>query len=122
MGALRPENNVRVVLTSAGSRELASTVGDSASALSGSIVRTTDAGLTLSVSRVEASRAAVDWRGEQVTIPLTAIDHTGVRQFDRTRSVIAAAGITAVTLALRAMFLGSEGAGGNTGAVAGGAK
>lgn len=122
LASLQAGSATRVVLTPAGSRELAVVLGDSASAVSGRFVESGAAGITLAVTEVERARIPTNWRGERVTIPAAAIDHVGVRQLDGSRSALAAAGVAAAGVIVRVIFLASERSINNTGGGTGGVK
>jgi hypothetical protein len=79
------------------------------SMLDGLLVRRTDSSVVLSVQSVtRLGRDEETWKGEEVSVPLTAIDHVAVREMDRTKTVFAVAATLAALLVGRSLWTGSE--------------
>ena len=84
-----PGASVSVTLTDAGSVDLARYLGPSVFVVRGRYVGDAEQGVLLSVSSVELVRGdEVDWKGEQVTLPKSAIASVQVRQLSKRRSVL----------------------------------
>ena len=115
LGALSLDNQVRVRLTPAGARSLATTVGEGATAISGSLLERDDSTLTLAVRRVERADGATEWRGERASVPLGAVEGVSVSHLDATRTVLAGLAVAVGGYLLHAAFQNSERAGGGTG-------
>lgn len=104
---------LRVYLTPSGSE----VVGRSAvgvepalpALLDGVLLRRTDSSLVLSLQGVtRQGRDDEAWKGEEVSVPLTAVDHVAVREMDRSRTVMATVATVAALLLARAMWTGNE--------------
>jgi hypothetical protein len=112
---------IRVYLTAAGSELLGHQVGAEPAlpaTIDGVIVGRADSAFAMSVQGItRQGRDREQWRGEQVTIPLTAVDHVATRELDRGKSAIATGAAIAAAFIVRALFAGggdSQG-GGQTG-------
>lgn len=99
--AARGGADIRVALTDAGARELASYLGRDVETVDGRLVASDSAGLTLSVRTTTTSSGVESyWRGERVLIPAAVVASTQVRRLSRTRSALVAAGIVAGAAAI----------------------
>ena len=84
-----PGAYLAVILTDAGSVDLARYLGPSVFAVRGRYVVADDQGLVLSVSSVELVRGdQIAWAGERVTLPNDRIASVQVRQLSKRRSVL----------------------------------
>jgi hypothetical protein len=108
---------VRLQLTDAGAVSLGPLVGNRIELVDGRVVTVADSGLTLSVTGT-TDRLGVEttWKGEQVTVPHSAVATLGQRTLDRTRSYVAG-GLAAGLVAIAGAAFNVAGSGGskNTG-------
>lgn len=91
---------IRVELTDAGAVSLGPVLGNRIELVDGRVVSVADSGLTLSVSGT-TDRLGIEttWKGEQVTVPQSAVASLTRRTLDRNRSYVAggiAAGLVAI--------------------------
>ena len=106
-----PGTYVAVTLTDAGAVDLASYLGPNVFVVRGRYVADAAQGVLVSVSSVELVRGdQVDWKGEQVTLPNSAIASVQVRQLSKRRSaLLVGVGLTGL-VATTAAFALSGGA------------
>ena len=111
-----PGASVSVTLTDAGSVDLARYLGPSVFVVRGRYVGDAEQGVLLSVSSVELVRGdEVDWKGEQVTLPKSAIASVQVRQLSKRRSVLlVGVGITGLVATTAAFGLVGGASSGST--------
>ena len=114
--ALRSGQRVQLILSEAGTRDLAATLGPSTSTVSGRIVADSAGALLVSVrgTRTLTDREA-DWAGEHVLIPRPLIAELQQRQFSRSRTAVAAIVAVAAGLLAREAFVGPGSAFGGSG-------
>jgi hypothetical protein len=118
------EQTAEFRITDSGRTELTRQLGPGTFTVEGKVVRQDDNGWTLRVYRhIDLRGQATTWSGEVVELPRSAVELVNRRDFDRGRSVIAAAafagGLTLFVLSRSLLGGGSspeEGGGGNTGA------
>jgi hypothetical protein len=111
-----PGASVSVTLTDAGSVDLARYLGPSVFVVRGRYVGDAEQGVLMSVSSVELVRGdQVDWKGEQVTLPKSAIASVQVRQLSKRRSVLlVGVGITGLVATTAAFGLVGGASSGST--------
>ncbi|HJU87761.1 MAG TPA: hypothetical protein VJ672_00115 [Gemmatimonadaceae bacterium] len=97
---------VVLVLTDAGSVDLAKTIGPSMTAVEGTVTSVNSNGVAMKVTRVEQrSGPDVTWNGEPITVPTSAIATMRERNLDRRKSW-AMAGAIAGVVALLGILIG----------------
>jgi hypothetical protein len=105
---------VAVTLTSAGSQDLARSLGPDVFVVRGRYMSDTDdGGLLLSVSAVELQRGdELSWAGENVAVPNSAIASVEVRRLARGRSLllagVGAGGLVVTTVAFSLLGSGTQ--------------
>jgi len=111
-----PGTWVSVTLTDAGAVELAPYLGPNVFVVRGRYVGDAEQGVLMSVSSVELVRGDdVDWKGEQVTLPKSAIASVQVRQLSKRRSVLlVGVGITGLVATTAAFGLVGGASSGST--------
>jgi hypothetical protein len=116
-----PGTYVAVTLTDAGSLELAPYLGPNVFVVRGRYVGDAEQGVLLSVSSVELVRGdQVEWKGERVTLPKSAIASVQVRQLSKRRSaLLVGVGLTGLVATTAAFTLNGGGSGGLLGRPAG---
>lgn len=112
----QPEPGTRIVaeLTRQGSVEMAPTIGSGVHAVEGIAAGARDGGLDISLLRViQNGGTGVQWNREVVRFPTTALSSVGERRLDRTRTYVAAGGLTVLAVVLGRIFASSifEGSG-----------
>jgi hypothetical protein len=118
------EQTAEFRINDSGRAELTRQLGPGTFTVEGRVVRQDENGWTLRVYRhIDLRGQATTWTGEVVEVPRSAVEFVNRRDFDRGRSVIAAAAVTGgLTLfVLSRSLLGGgsspeEGGGGSTGA------
>ncbi len=118
------EQTAEFRITDSGRADLTRQLGPGTLTVEGRVVRQDETGWTLRVYRhIDLRGQATTWSGEVVELPRTAVEMVTRRDFDRGRSVIAAAafagGLTLFVMSRSLLGGGSsteEGGGGNTGA------
>jgi hypothetical protein len=113
-----PGTYVAVALTDAGALALAPYLGPNAFVVRGRYVGDADQSVQMSVSSVELVRGdQVDWAGEQVTLPKSAIASVQVRQLSKRRSaLLVGVGLTGLVATTAAFTLaGGQNLGGASG-------
>jgi hypothetical protein len=118
------EQHVEFRFSDAGRVTMQRALGPGALTISGRVVAETDALWTVKVYRLTTVDGAVmTWAGEEIDVSRDAVAIVSTRQFDRQRSLVAAAGVTGAvaTFILTRSLLGggidmSPGGGGDTGA------
>jgi hypothetical protein len=105
---------VRVQLTDAGAVSLGPVVGNRIELVDGRVVSVADSGLTLSVSGT-TDRLGIEttWKGENVTVPSSAVASLTRRTLDRNRSYVAG-GIAAGLVAIAGVAFNIAGDGGGS--------
>jgi hypothetical protein len=100
-GAATPADEVRLMLTAAGSVALVSTLGASTAAVEGKIVRVTDSAYVLAMSSTlkrdpedPASMTRTVWAGESVSVPKSAVAGVERRSLNGRRTAMAAGAAT----------------------------
>ena len=111
-----PGARANLVLTDEGTVEMARLVGPSTRAIEGDVVSANGEGLVLAVRRLERRDGIEEfWKGEQVTVPRTAVATYTERRLSRTRTVLFGAGVAAATFVLGKAFGEATGIFGRTG-------
>ncbi|AHG90189.1 hypothetical protein J421_2652 [Gemmatirosa kalamazoonensis] len=108
-----PSGDVHVVLSPQGTSSLVTSLGPRATALEGRVVNRADSSITMIVRSVARSTGTQeDWPGDQLTLPLSAVQTMRVRKLSVGRTV-AFSGIAAVAAFLIGNSLrGQSGSGG----------
>jgi hypothetical protein len=97
--------SVRVQLTEQGSINLAPLIGPTILTLDGTVSAVRDTMMVLSVTNAIARNGVeTSWKGERVDVPGAAIRSVQLRELDKRRSWMAAAGGVAATAALGAAW------------------
>lgn len=102
-------SEVRLVLTDAGSVQLASLVGPRVEVLEGRTVQSSDSALVLAVSST-FNRAGVEmpWNQERLSVPLGAIEQIRRRELDHKKTwLVSGASVVGLFLVSRAFGWGS---------------
>jgi hypothetical protein len=95
----------QVVLTDAGTAELARLVGPASQTIEGSVVNGGETNLTVAVHRLERRNGVEEfWNGEAVPIPRTAVASVARRDLSWQRSVLLGAGLVVAGFALGSAF------------------
>jgi hypothetical protein len=95
-GRVRPGQTVHVTLTPSGAAELASTIGPNATSIDGRVLSASDSGVTIAVTQIARTVGPEEFmRDEPVGIPLRSASTMLVREFDRSRTVLAVGGVLA---------------------------
>ena len=111
-----PGARANLVLTDEGTVEMARLVGPSTRAIEGDVVSANGEGLVLAVRRLERRDGIEEfWKGEQVTVPRTAVATYTERRLSRTRTVLFGAGTAAAAFVLGKAFGEATGIFGRTG-------
>jgi hypothetical protein len=109
-GPIKPESTMRVYLSTNGSNDLTRSVGPDVVSLDGYVIGQSDTTLELSVTSLQRQNRDADrWQGERVVIPRTYVDRIAVREFDRTRTVVAALVAIGGLLIARSLVTGAGG-------------
>jgi hypothetical protein len=108
---------VRVRLTDAGAVSLAPYVGNRIELIDGRIASVVDTAVTLSVTgTIDRLGVETPWRGEQVSIPRTALSELAGRSLDRRRSFVVGGIAAGLVAAIGVGFsITGQGGGGKTG-------
>lgn len=94
-----PSGDVHVILTPEGAQSMVAQLGPRAASLDGQLVERTDAGITLSVTKIARTTGTEeDWPSERLTVPVSAVQEVWTKRFSRTRSVLLAAAIGAAAV------------------------
>ena len=102
-----PPSGVRanLVLSDAGTVEMARWVGPSTRAIEGDVVSVNAEGLTVAVRRLERRDGVEEfWKGEEVTVPRAAVASFTERRLSRSRTALLAGGAIAVALGIGQAF------------------
>ena len=100
-----PGARANVVLSDAGTVEMARLVGPSTRAIEGEVVSADADGLTLAVRRLERRDGIEEfWKGEQVTIPRGAVATFTERRLSRSRTALFGLGAVVAALVLGQAF------------------
>ena len=99
--------DVRITLTDSGAVVLRSLLGPSVEFVDGSFRADTARAYVVQATSVSYRSGNEErWRGETVTIDKSLVSSVGVRQFSPGRTAILAAGVLAVLLGIRQVFVG----------------
>ncbi len=99
--------DVRLTLTDSGAVVLRSLLGPSAEFVNGSLQSDSARAYVVHASSVSYRNGSdVSWRGETLTIDKALVASFGVREFSAGRTAILAAGVSAVLLGIRQVFVG----------------
>ena len=100
-----PGVRAHVVLSDAGTVEMARWVGPSTRAIEGDVVTATPEGVTVAVRRLERRDGVEEfWKGEEVMIPRGAVATYTERRLSRSRTALLTAGAIAVALGVGQAF------------------
>jgi hypothetical protein len=111
---------VQLSLSDSGAVVLASTLGPSADAINGRVIRESDTSLYVAVSSVRRrSGNESPWTGEPLTIPRILVNNAGERRFSTSRTVLFSGAMAVALVAVRQAFHG-QGGGGGGGRIGGG--
>ena len=102
-----PPSGVRanLVLSDAGTVEMARWVGPSTRAIEGDVVSANAEGLTMAVRRLERRDGVEEfWKGEEVTVPRAAVASYTERKLSRSRTALLTAGALALALGVGQAF------------------
>jgi hypothetical protein len=100
-----PGVRANVVLSDAGTVEMARWVGPSTRAIEGDVVTATPEGLTVAVRRLERRDGVEEfWKGEEVLIPRGAVATYTERRLSRSRTALLTAGALAIALGVGQAF------------------
>ena len=108
-----PGTQIVAQVTDTGVVALANTIGPSATAIAGTVVRADATGWQLRLSRVDQRGGiSTPWNGEAVTFPHNALTRISERRLDRKRSWLTAGAIAAAAFvaarAFGALSVGNE--------------
>jgi hypothetical protein len=100
-----PGVRANLVLSDAGTVEMARWVGPSTRVIEGDVVTATPEGVTVAVRRLERRDGVEEfWKGEEVMIPRGAVATYTERRLSRSRTALLTAGAVAVALAVGQAF------------------
>ena len=100
-----PGARAHIVLSDAGTVEMARWVGPGTRAIEGEVVSADASGVTLAVRRIEKRDGIEEfWKGESVTIPRGAVSTYTERRLSRSRTALFSAGVLGVALAVGQAF------------------
>ena len=100
-----PGVRANLVLSDAGTVEMARWVGPSTRVIEGDVVTATPDGLTLAVRRLERRDGVEEfWKGEEVLVPRDAVATYAERRLSRSRTALFTAGAIAVALGVGQAF------------------
>jgi hypothetical protein len=97
---LQPATPVSVELSSRGTSNVASKIGDNVIAVEGNVTETTPTSLTLALLAVRrrGESAMSTWSGESITLASDEIDQVKRRQLSRGRTALASAALAAASV------------------------
>jgi hypothetical protein len=120
--AVRPDETVRVILTSDASSSLASTIGPNATSLDGRVVSVDSTRMRLAVTQIARAVGSEEFlQFEPIDVPTRGALTVSVRSMDRFRTVLAFGGLLAGVFAAHALT-NSPGVVSTTGAPSGSTK
>lgn len=100
-----PGVRANLVLSDAGTVEMARWVGPRAVVIEGDVVSADADGVRLAVRRLERRDGVEEfWKGEEVTVPRTAVATYTERRLSRSRTALVAAGAFAMALGIGQAF------------------